>query len=175
MRCVRVTRPRPSRTSCSQSLVIGACAGEYEMLSTLCKAVARCHARRLQTAAVASPLPAALVGFLVALAPLALNRVGHAVGGELVGAVGDPGVTDGLVLGPLLAASVAGAALALWLPERSAVGQQLAAGAVGDLAVVCASLLVPALVAAFTVVPSLVAVCIGLARELPGGPSSGVA
>ena len=79
------------------------------------------------------------------------------------------------MLGPLLAASVAGAALALSLPERSAFGQQLAAGPFGDLAVVCASLLVPALVAAFTVVPSLVAVCVGLALELPGGPSSGVA
>ena len=145
------------------------------MLSTLCNAVARCHCRRLRAAAAAAPLPAALVGVLVVLAPTALVRVGRAVGGALVGAAGDPGVTDGVVLGPLLAASVAGAALALSLPERSAFGQQLAAGPFGDLAVVCASLLVPALVAAFTVVPSLVAVCVGLALELPGGPSSGVA
>ena len=119
------------------------------MLSTLCNAVARCHCRRLRAAAAAAPLPAALVGFLVVLAPTALVRVGRAVGGALVGAAGDPGVTDGVVLGPLLAASVAGAALALSLPERSAFGQQLAAGPFGDLAVVCASLLVPALVAAF--------------------------
>lgn len=145
------------------------------MLSTLCSAVARCHCRRLRAAVAAAPLPAALVGFLVVLAPIALVRVGRAVGGALVGAAGDSGVTGGVVLGPLLAASVAGAALALSLPERSAFGQQLAAGPFGDLAVVCASLLVPALVAAFTVVPSLVAVCVGLALELPGGPSSGVA
>ena len=145
------------------------------MPSALCDAVARCHLRRLGKTVAKAPLPAAIVVILVVLSPLALVRVGRAVGGELVGAIGTGGVADALVLGPVLAAAVAGAALAMSLPGRSALGQQVAAGPCGGIAAVVAGLLVPGLIGAPTVLPSLVATCVALARELPGGRTAGVA
>jgi hypothetical protein len=145
------------------------------MRSALCDAVVRCHARRLSKLVATAPLPAALVAVLVVVSPLALVRVGRAVGGELAGVVGTGGVADALVLGPVLAGTVAGAALAVSLPGRSALGQQVAAGPCGGIAAIVAGLLVPAFIGALTVLPSLVAVCVALARELPGGWTSGVA
>ena len=145
------------------------------MRSALCKAVARCHARRLGKTAATAPLPTAIVATLVVLAPLALARVGRAVGGELAGAMGTGGVADALVLGPMLAAAVAGAALAVSLPGRSALGQQVAAGPCGGIAAIVAGLLVPALIGALTVLPSLVTTCVALTRELSGGVTAGVA
>ena len=145
------------------------------MRSPLCDAVARCHLRRLRRAVAAAPLPAAVAATLVVFAPLALVRVGRAVGDELAGAAGSAGVADALVLGPMLAAAAAGAALAVSFPGPSALGQQLAAGPGGETVAVLACLLVPALVGALVVLPSLVALCFALAVELPGGALSGVA
>ena len=145
------------------------------MRSALYSAVARCHARRLGKTVATAPLPAAIVAILVVLAPFALVRVGRAVGGELSGVIGTGGVADALVLGPVLAAAVAGAALAVSLPGRSALGQQVAAGPSGGSAVIVAGLLVPVLVGALTVLPSLVAVCVAVGGELPGGRTAGVA
>jgi hypothetical protein len=145
------------------------------MRSALCDAVARCHARRLGKTVAAAPLPAALVAMFVALAPLALLRVGRAVGEELADVVGTGGVANALVLGPVLAATVAGAVLAVSLPGRSALGQQIAAGPCSDRTAIVAGLLVPALVGALAVLPSLVAACVALARQLPGGQTAGVA
>jgi len=145
------------------------------MRSALYSAVARCHARRLGKTVATAPLPAAIVAILVVLAPLGLVRVGRAVGGELAGAVGTGDVADALVLGPVLAAAVAGAALAVSLPGRPALGQQVAAGPCSGIATIGAGLLVPGLIGALVVLPSLVAVCVALASELPGGPIAGVA
>lgn len=145
------------------------------MRSPLCDAVARCHARRLGKTVATAPLPAAIVAILVVLSPLALVRVGRAVGGALAGVVDTGGVADALVLGPVLAATVAGAALAVSLPGRSALGQQVAAGPCRGRAAIVAGLLVPALIGALTVLPSLVAACVALSRELPGGQTAGVA
>ncbi len=145
------------------------------MRSPLCDAVARCHLRRLRRAVAVAPLPAAVAATLVVLAPLALGRVGRAVGDELAGAAGSAGVAEALVLGPMLAAAAAGTALAVSYPGPSALGQQLAAGPGGETVAVLACLLVPALVGAVVVLPSLVALCVALAVELPGGALSGVA
>lgn len=145
------------------------------MRFALCSALARCQARRLRTTVAMAPLPAAIVAVLAVLAPVALSRVGRAVGSELVGVVGAGGVSDALAIGPMFAASVAGAALAVSLPGRSAVGQQVAAGPCGDVAVIVAGLLMPVLICLFTVLPSLLAVCVALADELPGGRTAGVA
>ena len=145
------------------------------MPSALCDAVARCQTRRLGKTVAAAPLPAAIVAILVVLSPIALIRVGDALGTELAGAVGAGGVADALVVGPVLAAAVAGAALAVSLPGRVALGPQVAAGPCGSISVIVAGLLVPVLIAAFTVLPSLVAVCVALGGELPGGRTAGVA
>ncbi|MSO94796.1 MAG: hypothetical protein EXQ81_03255 [Thermoleophilia bacterium] len=141
----------------------------------LCRAVARCQARRLRAMAAAAPLPAALVVILVALAPLALVRIGCAVGTEIAAAGSSADVSTALVLGPVLAAAAAGAALAVSLPAREALGQQIAAGPCGDLAAVTASLLFPSLLAMLTLLPSLVSFCLAFAGELPGGRVAGVA
>ena len=143
--------------------------------TTLCDAVARCHLRRLRGAIAVAPLPAAVGATLVLLAPLALVRVGRAVGVELAGAAGSAGVADALVVGPVLAAAVAGTALAVSHCGRSALGQQVAAGPCGRTAAVLACLVVPTLIAVVAVLPSLAALCVALAFELPGGAVSGVA
>ena len=145
------------------------------MRSALCNAVVRCQARRLGKTAATAPLPAAILVIVVLLSPIALARVGHAVGSEVAGVVGTGGVADALVVGPVLAAAVAGAALAVSLPGRSALGQQVAAGPCGSITAIVAGLLVPALIAVLTVLPSLVALCIALAVELPGGGPAGAA
>ncbi len=74
-----------------------------------------------------APIPAAILVIVVLLSPIALARVGRAIGSELAGVVGAGGVADALAVGPVLAAAVAGAALAVSLPGRSALGQQVAA------------------------------------------------
>ena len=58
-------------------------------------------------------------------------------------------------------------------PARSALGHQIAAGPCGRAVAVVALPLVPALAGALVVLPSLVAVCVGLARALPGGVARG--
>lgn len=145
------------------------------MHSALCSAAFRCDVRRLRRVVVAAPLPATVVAILVLLAPVALVRVGHTVGRELAGAVRTQGVAEGLVLGPALAAAVAGAALAVTLPGRSALGQQLAAGPCGALEPVWAGLVFPLAIGAMAVTPSLTAVSVGVAGSLPGGPVAGLA
>jgi hypothetical protein len=150
-------------------------ANESEMRFALCDAVARCQARRLRETVAVAPLPAAIVVILVVLAPIALVRVGRAIGSELAGAVDTGGVADALVVGPLLAAAVAGAALAVSLPGRPALGQQVAAGPCTHLAAIASGLLVPGLIGALAVLPSLVAVSVALAHELPGGAAAGAA
>ena len=85
------------------------------------------------------------------------------------------GVSAAIVLGPTLAAAVAGAALAVSLPGVSALGRQIAAGPCSRRVAVMAGLVVPGAVGAVTVLPSLLAACVTIARELPGGPVAGVA
>ncbi len=145
------------------------------MRSTLCEATARCHGRRLRGVAAAAPLPVGVVGLVVLLAPFVLFRLGGAVGKEVSGSITDASVSAGLTLGPLLAAAVAGAALAVAAPTRSALGSQIAAGPSGAAVVVVAVALVPAAAGAVVVVPSLVAICTGLGHALPGGAGSGLA
>jgi len=145
------------------------------MRSELCRAVARCQARRLRTTVAAAPLPAAIVVILVMLAPVALARVGSVVGSEIASAVASTDVATALVLGPVLAAAAAGAALAVSLPARAGLGQQIAAGPCSDLTAVTAGLLFPSFLATLTVLPSLVSFCVAFADELPGGRLAGVA
>ena len=145
------------------------------MRFALCDAVARCHTRRLRRTFVAAPLPTTAVVVLVALAPVALARVGHALGCELVGVVSDGRIADALVIGPVLAGAVAGAALAVSLPGRSALGPQVAAGPCGDVVGIIAGLLMPLLLCVLAVLPSLVALCGALAGQLPGGRTAGMA
>lgn len=145
------------------------------MRSALCEAVARCHARRLRMTFETAPLPATAAIVLVALAPIALARVGNALGGELAGVVSAVGVADALVIGPVTVAAVAGAAVAVSLPGRSAVGQQISAGPCGGITVIVAGLVMPGLLGVLAVVPSLLALCVALAGQLPGGRTAGVA
>ena len=146
------------------------------MRSTLCEAVARCHLRRLRGVAAAAPLPAAIVALVVVTAPVILFRLGGAVGDEVAGSIGTAGVSDALVLGPLLAAAVAGAALAVAAPPRSALGYQVAAGPSGAaIAVVGAHARPRGSPARSWSCRALVALCAGLARALPGGAAGGVA
>lgn len=145
------------------------------MPSALSRAAALCHARRLRKTATEAPLSAATVSVLVVLGPLALHRAGRTVGDALADAVRVDGVAEALVLGPALAAAVAGAAVAVSLPGRSALGQQVAAGPCGGIVVIVAGLLVPALVVAVAVLPSLLAVCLTVAARLPGGWVAGLA
>jgi len=145
------------------------------MRSTLCEAVARCHLRRLRGVAASAPLPAAIVALVVVSAPVILFRLGGVVGADVAAGGGTAGVSEALVLGPLLAAAVAGAALAVAAPARSALGDQVAAGPPAAAVAVLALALVPAAAGSIVVVPSLFAACIGLARALPGGAAAGVA
>jgi len=145
------------------------------MPSPLFDAVARCHVRRLRGLAAAAPLPAAAVATLVLSAPIALIRIGRVVGGELAGAIGIESVHEAVVLGPVLAAAMAGAALAVSLPGPAALGQQIDAGPCGRRAALMAGLVVPAAVGALAVLPSLFAACLALASGLPGGTIAGAA
>ena len=113
------------------------------MRSTLCDAVARCQLRRLRGVAAAAPLPAAIVALVLVTAPVILFRLGGAVGGEVADGIDNAGVSDAVVLGLLLAAAVAGSALAVAAPERSALGSQVAAGPPGAVVGVIALMLTP--------------------------------
>ena len=145
------------------------------MRSKLSEAVARCQLRRLRHVAGAAPLPVAGIALVVALAPVALYRAGQVLGADLGGAIDGAGISDGIALGPLLAAMVAGAVLAVSLPGRAALGAQITAGPPGRFASILAITVVPAIGGALIVLPSLVALCVGLARELPGGADAGLA
>jgi hypothetical protein len=145
------------------------------MPSTLCEAVARCHLRRLRGIAASAPLPGAVFALVIAAAPFVLFGLGGAVGAEVADSVGSTTVAEGLVLGPVLAAAVAGATLAVVAPARSALGNQIAAGPAGAVAAVVALVVVPVTAGSVLVVPSLVAVCAGLAGALPGGMVPGLA
>src|SRR3954453_12859851 len=139
------------------------------MPSTLCEAVARCHLSRLRGLAAPAPLPGAVFALVIAAAPFVLFRLGGPVGAEVADSAGSTTVAEGLVLGPLLAAAVAGATLAVVAPARSALGNQIAAGPAGAVAAVIALVVVPVTAGSVVLVPSLVAVCAGLAGALPGG------
>lgn len=145
------------------------------MSSGLCSAVARCQVRRLWAAAGAAPLPVAVGALLVVLAPFGLVRVGRAVGSDLGAAIAAPGVADALLLGPMLAAAVAGAAVAVSLAGRSGLGEQVGAAPVGAVSAVMAGMLVPGTIGAVAILPSLVALCVGVSHELPGGMPAGLA
>ena len=121
----------------------------------------------------AAPLPVALGVLLVALGPFVLARIGRAVGVELAGATTAQGFADTLVAGPVLAAAAAGGALAVSLPGRSALGVQVAAAPVGRVVAVTALMFVPVGMGAVVVLPSLVAGCLGIGAELPGGRAAG--
>src|SRR4051794_367396 len=140
----------------------------------LSSAVGLCQLRRLRRVAAAAPLPAAAIAIGILIAPIALLRVGATVGSVIASS----GSTEGsvaLTLGPVLAAAVAGALLALSLPGREALGAQIAAGPVGARRVVSALVLVPALGLGLVLLPSLVAMCVGVGRASAGGFWSGLA
>jgi hypothetical protein len=143
--------------------------------SPLCEAVVRCQARRLSVMVAAAPLPAAMLIAALVLAPLAFVRLGHALAGELVDAISTEGVAGAMVLGPALAAAVAGAAWAAALPERPAFGRQIAAAPFDDVVAVVAVTLVPLLALALVAAPSLGAASVALGNALPGGSCSGLA
>jgi hypothetical protein len=145
------------------------------MRSTLCEAVARCHVRRLRGIAASAPLPAAVMALVIAAAPFVLFGLGGAVGAEVADSAGSTAVAEGLVLGPLLAAAVSGATLAVATPARSTLGTQIAAGPAGAVAAVIALVFVPVTAGSVVVVPSIVAVCTGLAGALPCGTVPGLA
>lgn len=145
------------------------------MRFVLSRSVARCQARRLRVVAAAAPLPAAIVVITVALAPVALSRVGEALGNELGSAFTSSEVTTALVVGPCLAAAAAGAVLAVSLPMRAGLGQQIAAGPCGDRSAIGAGLLLPSVLAALIVLPSLLSLSLALAGAFPGGYPAGLA
>lgn len=145
------------------------------MRFVLSRAVARCQARRLWAVAAAAPVPAAVVIALVALAPLALARIGAVVGDDLAAAAVSVELTTALVLGPCLAAAAAGSVLAVSLPTRAGLGQQIAAAPCGDRSAIAAALLLPATLAAIVVLPSLAALTVALASSFPGGRTAGLA
>lgn len=145
------------------------------MSSPLCSAVARCHARRLLGLASANPLAALAAAAVAVVAPFACLRLGHALGDEFRGSLA-AGVADGILAGPALAAAVAGVALAVSFPGRSALGAQVAAAPFPGRAAVVAVCLVPALGALVLVLPALVALCTALVAALDGeGGPTGVA
>jgi hypothetical protein len=143
--------------------------------SPLCEAVARSHARRLRAVVSAAPLPTLVVALGALAAPFAVAHVGHLVGNELAGAAAAGGVAEAMVLGPALAAAVAGAVLAASLPERGALGGQIAAAPFDRTVGVVAVMLVPAILGSLAVLPSLVTVSVTLGSELPGGRGAGLA
>ncbi len=145
------------------------------MRFVLCRAVTRCQARRLRAVAAAAPLPAAIVMIMVALAPVALARVGGALGNELGGALTSSEVATALVLGPCLAAAAAGAVLAVSLPTRAGLGQQIAAGPCGDRSAIGAGLVLPSVLAGLIVLPSLLSLSLALADGFAGGYPAGLA
>ena len=106
-----------------------------------------------------------------AVRPLPARR--QSLGAEVAESIATPGVSEGLVLGPLLAAAVAGATLAVAAPARSTLGNQIAAGPAGAVVAVIALVLVPVIAGSVIVVPSLVAVCVGLAGALSVGMAPG--
>jgi len=144
------------------------------MRFALSRAVAGCQARRLRTIVAGAPIPSAIVVAVVALAPLALARVGSALGSELADGLDSPAITDALVLGPCLAAAAAGGVLAASVPTRDALGQQIAAGPIGNRSVTCSLILLPATLAALVCVPALVAFALSVASSSPGGQAAGL-
>jgi len=141
--------------------------------SPLCEAVVRCHLRRLRAAVGAAPLPGSVLCAGVVSAPLASVRIGHALGNGV--AVTSAGVADAIVLGPMLAGAVAGAALAAALPEPAAFGRQIAAAPFDRAVGVVAVAFVPVLAGGLVVSPSLVAAAVALGSRLPGGTGAGLA
>ena len=145
------------------------------MRFALSRAVALCQSRRLRNAASSAPLPSAVVLGLAVVAPFVLARIGRALGDELVVSVTSREIANALVLGPCLAAAAAGAAIAVSLPTKSALGQQVAAGPFGPRSALIASLPLPAALAAFVVLPSLLSLSVTMAASFPGGWPSGLA
>ena len=144
------------------------------MRFALCRAVARCQARRLVVVGATAPLPSVILVSLVALAPFALARAGETLGGQLSGTVASSEVATALVLGPCLAAAAVGAILAVSLPTRAGLGPQIGAGPCSDRSAVGAGVLLPAVLATLIVMPSLLAVSISLAGAFPGGRLAGL-
>jgi len=143
--------------------------------SPLCEAVVRCQARRLRATVAVAPVPAAMLAAALVLAPLAFVRLGHALAGELADAISTEGVADGMVLGPALAAAVAGAAWAAALPERPSLGHQISVAPFDGVVAVVAVTVAPVCALALVVLPSLGAASLALGGALPGGSGSGLA
>ena len=121
------------------------------MSSPLSEAVARCHLRRLLGIVAAAPLPALVLAAGVLVAPFGFCAARARTRDELAGSPSAHGVAEAIVAGPMLAAAVAGTALAVSLPERSALGGQIAAAPVRAASVVVAHCLVPAVGAVIVV------------------------
>lgn len=145
------------------------------MSSPLYSAVARCHVRRLLGLAAANPLAALAITAVVLASPLACLRLGTALGAELLGSLGAHGVADGILAGPALAAAVAGMALAVSFPGRSALGTQIAAAPFSGRDAVVAACVVPGLGGLLLVLPPLVALSTALAVALDRDVGAGIA
>ena len=89
--------------------------------------------------------------------------------------MGADGVADGHRARPRAGGAVARRGARRGAPGRSALGHQIAAGPCSGRVAVVAGLIVPAAVGSVAVLPSLLAACVALARELPGGPVAGLA
>ena len=109
------------------------------------------------------------------VAPVALGRVGAAVGRGLAPSLETSDVAAALVLGPALAAAGAGASAAAFVPGRAVLGPQLAAGPVGAFVAATAGLLVPSFACGVVVLPSLLALCVSLTGAGMGGAPAGTA
>ena len=145
------------------------------MRSTLCEAVARCHLRRLRGIAASAPLPAAVMALVVAAAPVLLFRLG--------GARRRRGGEQHWRRRAFPTASCSGRCSRPPSPARrlrSRHRRDRRSGIRSPPAhpagvAVIALALVPVTAGSIVVVPSLVAVCVGLAGALPGGMGPGLA
>ena len=171
----RGTAPRPSRRSSSPRSATGRFAKGSEMRSTLCEAVARCHLRRLRGIAASAPLPAAVMALVIAAAPFVLFRLGGALGAEVAESIDAAGVSGGPRPRTAARGRCRGRDAGGRAPARSTLGNQIAAGPAGAVVAVIALVLVPVVAGSVIVVPSLVAVCVGLAGALSVGAAAGFA
>ena len=144
------------------------------MRSTLCEAVARCHLRRLRGVAAAAPLPAAIVALVVvdrARHPLPARWCRRRRGGgqhRRSPASPTPSCSDRCWQPPSRAQRSRSRHRR---DRRSAIRSPQAHRA--RRSPLSALTLVPAAAGSIVVVPSLVALCAGLARALPGGAAGG--
>ena len=139
----------------------------------LCRAIARCHGRRLGDAVRATPFLGALL-MMIPLVPLLLARAGRALGETLAPVLAEDAAARGVVMALFFCGASAGMALALSVPGRVGLGAQIAAAPASNAAVAVATVMVPAGALTVVVLPSLLATTLPLASRAPGGTAAGV-